>query len=181
MSDELQQQPASMDRREMLKRSAVVGGMGAMMWAAPTVTAFGPRAFGATGSPLSGFSYVAALVTCSGTVTGSYKVKYEVDEGAWEGDPGALPGCDGTYSAAWKAAWDSATGVKGDAPPLNITVSQSGNLLTLTLNAEAGSGCTFEFNGGVNGVVKEAQSNCATGSVGADGTTLTFDLSEVAN
>jgi hypothetical protein len=53
-------------RREMLRRSAVVGGAGALMWAAPSVTTFAPRAFGATAGTPDGkdFSYIALAYMC---------------------------------------------------------------------------------------------------------------------
>ena len=48
MTDELI--PAEgISRRDMLKRSAVVGGASAMVWAAPSITTLGARAFGTEG------------------------------------------------------------------------------------------------------------------------------------
>ena len=38
-------------RRDMLRKSAVVGGAGALMWAAPSITTYGARAFAGTPPP----------------------------------------------------------------------------------------------------------------------------------
>ena len=39
---------AGISRRDMLRKSAVVGGAGALMWAAPSITTYGARAFAGT-------------------------------------------------------------------------------------------------------------------------------------
>jgi hypothetical protein len=70
MTDELL--PAEgISRRDMLKRSAVVGGAGALVWAAPTVTRFGGAAFGSTaGTPMGkAISYIALAYTCDNGTT----------------------------------------------------------------------------------------------------------------
>jgi hypothetical protein len=41
---------AGLSRRELIKRGAVVGGAGALAWAAPSVTTFGAQAFAAEGT-----------------------------------------------------------------------------------------------------------------------------------
>ena len=69
-------------RRDMLRKSAVVGGAGALMWAAPSITKYGSAAFGETeGTPLGkDFSYIALRYQCdpNGTV---YSIKFEFAEG----------------------------------------------------------------------------------------------------
>jgi hypothetical protein len=50
MTEELATPRDGINRRELLRRSLVVGGAGVTVWAAPTVTAFAPRAFAQTGS-----------------------------------------------------------------------------------------------------------------------------------
>lgn len=162
-----QTQRVGMTRRDVMRRGAVIGGT--LMWAAPAVQTIAKPAF-AAGSEITGFSYFAATVQCSDGVT--YRVKYEVDDAAWECPAGSsLPACEGMAPSGY----DSAEPACGDQAPLNITISQSGNLVTFTLHATDPT-CTFSFDGGVHGVVKEAN-NCAAGTVSADGQSITFDTS----
>jgi hypothetical protein len=65
MTDELFS-AEGISRREMLKRSAVVGGASAMVWAAPSLTTFSSRAFGSTdGTPVGkAISYIALAYKC---------------------------------------------------------------------------------------------------------------------
>ena len=58
---------AGISRRDMLRKSAVVGGAGALMWAAPSITKFGSAAFGETeGTPVGKeLSYVAIEYDCN--------------------------------------------------------------------------------------------------------------------
>jgi hypothetical protein len=50
-------------RRDLLKRTAIVGGASALVWAAPSITTLGNRAFGATGTPPpDGWSFAAFIV-----------------------------------------------------------------------------------------------------------------------
>ena len=56
-------------RRDMLRKSAVVGGAGALMWAAPSITKYGSAAFGQeeNGTPVGrGLSYIALKYNCNG-------------------------------------------------------------------------------------------------------------------
>jgi hypothetical protein len=65
-------------RRDMLKRSAIVGGAGALVWAAPSVTTFGGRAFGSTsGTPSGkGISYIALRYSCDTNAEGAPIYRY---------------------------------------------------------------------------------------------------------
>ena len=71
---------AGISRRDMLRKSAVVGGAGALMWAAPSITKYGSAAFGQTdGTPLGrDLSYIAVLYDCGGTL---YAAKFDFAEG----------------------------------------------------------------------------------------------------
>jgi hypothetical protein len=73
-------QAVGIERRELLKRGALVGGAGAVAWGAPAVTRFAGPAFGATdGTPLArgrGISYIAFHYQCGTTAT-RYSMKLE--------------------------------------------------------------------------------------------------------
>jgi hypothetical protein len=157
-------------RREMLKRSAIVGGASAMVWAAPSVTTFAPRAFGANGTPASDFSNFGAVVLCTrpdGSTT-YFKIKGE-QEGdlpnfEWE-VPGNLGGCE-----EFVPDWDAATGVLGS--DIGASFSQSGSNYIMTLGgpvAAAYADCTFTFVVVSNGVEAAAaslkQGQCCIGAV----------------
>jgi hypothetical protein len=168
-------------RRDLLRKGAVVGGAGALMWAAPSITKFGGAAFGAEGTPPTGFSYAAAIVDCVGGPAEGYRIKYEYDDRDWDDGPGtttggnALPACDGVIDAtAWNAA------LPADGGDFGISIGGvDGQTLVLTLPATSpnGKNCTFR-NGTSNiyGVVKEGRTGCEPGVVSNLGKTLTFDL-----
>jgi hypothetical protein len=177
MYDETGTGAAGMDRREMLRRSAIVGGAGALMWAAPSVTKFAPRAFGTEGTPIfGGWSFFAAVVRCTkadGSVM-TYGIKANLEGGAvvWETGDSLTPFCtppDG---------WAGATKILGSDPKLAAKVTQSGDILKVCITADA-PGCTFTYDGAV-GVVKES-TNCANEyKVSDDGRCVEFDVSVVA-
>jgi hypothetical protein len=77
MADE-QTPPAGISRRDLLRRGAVVGGVGAVAWAAPTITTLGPRAFAATGTEEPGgpglVSWIMVWFQCGNNY---HRVKYE--------------------------------------------------------------------------------------------------------
>ena len=84
---------AGISRRDMLRKSAVVGGAGALMWAAPSITKFGGAAFGQTDGTGRELSYAAICYTCP-EVPGdpdspmkTYAVKFEFAEGVKKCDP----------------------------------------------------------------------------------------------
>jgi hypothetical protein len=178
MTDQISK--AGLSRRSMLKRSAVVGGT--IAWVTPVVTTFNTPALGQdNGSPITGFSYVAGTVSCSGGgLDGVYRWKFEEGTGQFASDPGTpgqgnsgIPVCisQGMVPAGWVGSQVLPN------PGSLISVSQDGDILTLTLNAN--SGCTFEFLGGVEGVQHEGQ-NCAF-AVENTGDSLVFDTSLTNN
>ena len=93
-------------RRDMLRKSAVVGGAGALMWAAPSITKYG-SAFGQdqdNGTPVGqGVSHIAVRYTCNG-VEGWVKWDfnqepyslgtYDGAEGPFKVSEGAFDSCD---------------------------------------------------------------------------------------
>jgi hypothetical protein len=176
MTDELI--PAEgISRRDMLKRSAVVGGASAMVWAAPSITTFGARAFGSTsGTPRSIFSNFAALIKCTknGTTT-TYRLQYEVDEGGWV-EPGTAQNVAGgcVNSLGLYDEW-SAAGVVNPAAPYDLSAEgMNGSPLTLTWGVNVtlcvadDVDCTFDLNGG--GVASLKQSTrCVEGEVSENG------------
>jgi hypothetical protein len=129
MTDELN--PAEgISRRDMLKRSAIVGGASAMVWAAPSLTTFAPRAFGANGTPASDYSNFGAVIE---RLSDEELLKIKANQVgtlpnfAWE-VPGGLGGCE-----AFVPDWGTATGVDGGA--LGATFVQSGSNYIMTLPA----------------------------------------------
>ena len=82
MSEEIENTTEGVSRRNMLKKSALVGGT--MVWAAPVVQSFTAPAFGDShGTPdIDGqdISYIALLLNCGGT---NYRVKFEESEGSF--------------------------------------------------------------------------------------------------
>ncbi len=96
-------------RRDMLRKSAVVGGAGALMWAAPSITKYGSAAFGDTaGTPVGnkGLSYIALIYSCT---TGDRYIKFDLADGSvgvqtkdtnytcTTGDTFATPGCEDQF------------------------------------------------------------------------------------
>jgi hypothetical protein len=117
-------------RREMLRRSAVVGGAGALMWAAPSVTTFAPRAFGAEGTPASDFSNFGAVIR---RTSDSQLLRIKADQTGplptfeWK-DPGGLGGCE-QYVPDWGGAQ------KANGGAIGATFTQSGSNYVMTLPA----------------------------------------------
>ena len=164
-------------RRDLLKRSAIVGGASAMVWAAPSITTLGSRAFGASGSPPGrGWSHVAFLVTC-GLI--DYKVKWN-REGGYEADPDLAPQCDDTQ---FKAHWDAATGVGGatNEGGTLFTVNPPGgdgeNLLVFSITNVEGD-CTIR-NGPTSGIAFQAGDCMDAGEVIPGGLEIRFQLDEI--
>ena len=178
---------AGISRRDMLRKSAVVGGAGALMWAAPSITKFGGAAFGAEGTPPTGFSYGAAIVDydprpgAGDPGHDGYRIKFEQDDGEWDDAPGtaggtgnALPACETTIDAT---AWNAAS--PRDGGDFGIVIGGEDDVsLTFTLPATSPDGNSYRFRNGDSSVytaVKDAQ-DCENGDVSADGKTVTFDL-----
>jgi hypothetical protein len=157
-------------RREMLKRSAIVGGASAMVWAAPSVTTFAPRAFGTEGTPFSDFSAFGALITCVRMVDGqqvttTYRVKAN-QSGAlpnivWEDPAGQNIGnCfNAPELASFKTAFQGATGIDGELLGIVFEPWGTGYRMVLpAMSPEPYGDCTFSFVAGAAAVIK--QSNC---------------------
>jgi hypothetical protein len=163
-------------RRDLLKRTAIVGGASALVWAAPSITTLGNRAFGATGTPLGGWSFAAFIVVCNGT---QYRAKWNYNEGdpAFEQGIG-LPSCtsdplEDPAVAAFVDDYQNHSGVGGldlftPNPP-----TQSGTLVTFTITSDT---CTIK-NGMSSGVAKEGEDCQAGGTVSGDGKSITYDVS----
>jgi hypothetical protein len=135
MTDELI--PAEgISRRDMLKRSAIVGSASAMVWAAPSLTTFAPRAFGDNGTPASEYSNFGAVIYRTSAPTVLYKVKADyvgpgATDVAWK-MPGELGGCE-----IYVPDWNIATGLIGPTLPDpnggTITFVRSGDDYIMTL------------------------------------------------
>jgi hypothetical protein len=75
--------PAGISRRDLLKRGAVVGGVGAVAWAAPTITTLGPRAFAATGTEDPGTGPISWAMIWYVRDGLYWLVKYEYRDGSY--------------------------------------------------------------------------------------------------
>ena len=122
---------AGISRRDMLRKSAVVGGAGALMWAAPSITKFGGAAFGEEhgddGTPAVELSNFGAVVQCTeengNGPTHYFKIKgdFNKETQQWEWDTGSgektnqnkegfsLGGCEDYIQPEWGDAY-KATG-----------------------------------------------------------------------
>jgi hypothetical protein len=128
-------------RRDMLKRSAIVGGAGALVWAAPSVTQFGGRAFGDNaGTPVGkGISYIALQYECfdaDGNSMGLRYIKFENysegDYDGWQCETGdfGTPGCFPTWDNSGAETDDNECGrflltvnAFDDGEPVSVTVT----------------------------------------------------------
>jgi hypothetical protein len=133
-------------RRDMLKRSAIVGGASALVWAAPSVTTFAPRAFGANGTPASEFSNFGAILRrANASVAGGYeyiKIKGEYDDKSdtWDWEiPGNLGQCEQLLPS-----WGAATGV--DGKDYATFVPSGTNYLMTLLQSAIDDGWAFANN-----------------------------------
>lgn len=94
MSDEIELtgHQVGIDRREIIKRGAILGGV---VWAAPVIQSIGSPAFAETPTPGTipteepgDLSFIAAVLVCNGD---KYRVKYNI-EGGWDPEPGPPEG-----------------------------------------------------------------------------------------
>lgn len=123
-------------RRDMLKRSAIVGGGAAMVWAAPSVTTFGARAFGSDGTPATAFSNFGAIIRDTSDSDKLYKIKGNqtgaLPNFVWEaGDGMALGGCEDRVPN-----WGTSPALNGGTIGALFTVFNDGNSYRMTLPAE---------------------------------------------
>ena len=100
-------------RRDMLRKSAVVGGAGALMWAAPSITKYGSAAFGSEGTPAADYSNFGAILRRPANGDFEYlriKGEWDDDDNDWSWvDPGKLGKCEQLLPA-----WEGATKADGD-------------------------------------------------------------------
>ena len=151
---------AGISRRDMLRKSAIVGGAGALMWAAPSVTTFGARAFGAEGTPIGGYSNFGAVATGpDGDVRVKGDFDEDIDDFEW-GDAGGMGGCEGAFGEEFRKDWCDADKADGGALGFTFTSTQSGALVYYTLRAPAG----YSFKEGAAASLKEGEC-CYEGEV----------------
>ena len=163
-------------RRDLLKRSAIVGGASAMVWAAPSITTLGGRAFGAAGTPPGeGWSAVAFVVTCGGL---NYKVKWTRDDGgddvgfSQEPMPPFCPGAP--YDDALTGG---ATNAGGDLFTVNEPGGDGENTLIFTISRPEGSDCRILNGTNTSGLLSQAGACGPAGVVSEpDGQKITFNL-----
>jgi hypothetical protein len=163
-------------RRDLLKRSAIVGGASALVWAAPSITTLGNRAFGATGSPPNtGWSNVAFVVTCGGY---DYRVKWNRDGKDAGFEQGELaPQCDDTtFKPIYDAAADGRSHERGWEPLHGQPPGGHGeNTLVFTITRVESSDCAIRSNAST-AVVKDANFCIDAGFVSEGGLKITFNL-----
>ena len=127
MSDEIELtgNQAGLDRREVIKRGAILGGV---VWAAPVIQSIGSPAFAITPTPVEtptptpeaqNMSFIAAVVTCNGI---TYRVKYEDGDG-WDDEPGPP---DEHPSSCTPAGWSDATPENGGDLGFQVYVDDDG-------------------------------------------------------
>ena len=98
-------------RRDSIKRGAAVGG--AVLWSAPVIRAVN-LAQGEPRSPVGhAISYIAMNVVCNGA---THVIKWEVDENAWDPDPGSFPFCGGVFSPNGQKANGGTLGFVASSP-----------------------------------------------------------------
>ena len=183
-------------RRDMLRKSAVVGGAGALMWAAPSITKYGSAAFGDTdGTPLGKeLSYVAIQYDCNAVpeddpawdpaLAGA--LKFELEDGpalkkceelpAGKSDHQGVPGC--------RSVFDPEFGDGGYLSCTNFSVSFPNNDLytvQVCLVPNGTDGCIVTGAGvgmcgsGVD-LGPEEVGDCVAGVVSGDQRCVTFSL-----
>ena len=113
---------AGISRRDMLRKSAVIGGAGALMWAAPSITKYRSAAFGSEGTPFFGFSNFGAVLTCP---DGTFRVKGDLDDNAntftWSDEHNSLGGCEDAFGDNFFNDWCSADDANGEDKGLGFS------------------------------------------------------------
>jgi hypothetical protein len=132
---------AGMSRREVLRRGAIVGGAGAVAWAAPSITALGPRAFAQTGTPSASgdISWIMVWFRCTmGETVTWHLVKYEGTASGYTQKCDATKAnisADGAEGASYFDAQQAkidANWVRSNSCPPDVTVSSSAGNLSVT-------------------------------------------------
>ena len=171
---------AGIDRRDFIRKSAIVGGM---VWAAPMISSIGSPAFAITPNGEGDFdpelySYLAVLLKCNG-----YDIKAKWENGAWvEADKvGAAPQCitpEGPNPDAvfddFTEQWENAHGRKGSDLGLVLTGSTDPDAWILfipTVPATEFDVCTLELTVAKAGAIEGVNLVCdePTGPVEVDG------------
>ena len=144
MTEDIETGTASgIERRDFIKKSAIVGGL---VWAAPAMSALGPRAFGQenNGTPRckTAISNIAIVFTVEGV---TYQAKYDLDDKC-EDQGTAVPGCvdptgwqdprtsnkDGCHLVTWntddECCWKATIGGTGTISIVGVAVGGGGDL-----------------------------------------------------
>lgn len=160
-------------RRDIMKRSAVVGG--AMVWATPLVQTMARPAFAQVGTPeFVNSSFVALVINCDDD--DDIRVKWESNDEKDDGefvDPGPDE-CPHTGSAAeciceMEETWTNATKDSTGAG-ITFTISDDGSTVTFNLP----EGCTF-----VDGRAKDGSDQCREAGEDVGTSTASVDESKV--
>jgi hypothetical protein len=122
-------------RRDVLKRGAIVGGVGAAAWVAPTITTLGPRAFAATGTEEPGAGPISWAMIWYVKDNQYWLVKYEYRDGSYASNCNAGPNnvsqndvnCT-NYFNAQQTKVAALTRGTGCPPGVTVTASTSGSL-----------------------------------------------------
>jgi hypothetical protein len=131
---------SGIERRDFLRRSAIVGGM---VWAAPIIQSVGSPAFAFTPpTECKDISYVAFIVTNFGS--GTYKFEYNDGTGQCPASPdvgfdSAPGGCGDVFDAlddSYKQEWQQAT--QSDSVAGTVTVDCNPPLDTWCITAPDG-------------------------------------------
>ena len=177
---------AGISRRDMLRKSAVVGGAGALMWAAPSITKFGGAAFGSNGTPVTDFSTWGALIEC--TPTGDNMAPHLIKVKAEEVDPPGAPeydwvepgnrigNCDDADALeAFFDEWNSENVVKITPAKDDwlLFYPSGGDYFMEIVGAPTGyEDCILSMTSGLHGVLK--QGNCCVEGIRVSDTLLKF-------
>ena len=180
---------AGISRRDMLRKSAVVGGAGALMWAAPSITKFGSSAFGEendNGTPATDLSNFGAIVRCYDPADPTnqdewtfYKIKGnydpETDDFSWE--PGDLQNTGGFSLGGCETHlnpdWDNAIKATGDVH-FNATIGFAANGVdvVMTIGQPTFEDCEAVVFDGVAASIKQGQCCIGPNDAQSNDTTL---------
>ena len=135
MSDDLEVTGGvgGMDRRDFIRKGAIVGGMAGMVWAAPAISSIGRPAF--AGTPIGvGISNFAFLVRNETDAT----FKYEAGEEILEGEQALMP-CVGSLDETYTDEWCDADEGVNQATVTTQTVTIGGEAyVKYTITAATG-------------------------------------------
>ena len=121
MSDDLEVTGGvgGMDRRDFIRKGAIVGGMAGMVWAAPAISSIGSHAF--AGTPIGvGVSNFAFIVN-----NADWTFKYEAGEESLDGTQAMMP-CVGALPDQYTTEWCEASSGDDQATVTTETVTIDG-------------------------------------------------------